>query len=138
MIYLLMINSAFLLENTTAKIIPFRTKYKLNKVGSLDIGIAQYNLNNNTQWHMLAAYWIKGPCRIRGFGIFDKTKSRLKFLLTKKTFLPQRVYRLLSNAAKCYVCSFWYLTLGKRLKSNLEISKTCLCNFVYIWIIELI
>ena len=82
---------------------------------------------------MLFVFWIKVFFRINGFETFNKTDSRLGFLFKKKKFLHQLVCRLLCNAATQshfdYVCSSWYLILGKRLNSSFEILENKFTQF---------
>ena len=114
------------LGEDTTKCILFGTKYRLNKVSSLDIEYGEIHIK---QYHTVTYLGCLLDEPLSGesmaLKVINKINSRLRFLYRKNRFFSPPVRRLLCNSLMQphfdYACSARYPNLSKRLKSKLQI-----------------
>ena len=117
--------SIHLAEDKT-KCILFDTKYRLNKVSSLDIEHGEIHIK---QYHTVTYLGYLLDETLSGestaLKVISKMNSRLRFLYRKNRFLSPPLRRLLCNSliqpSFDYACSAWYPNLNKIKVKKLQI-----------------
>ena len=104
-------------ENKT-KCILFGTKYRLNKVSSLDIKYGEILIKqHHTVTHLSCLLDATLSEESMALKVINKINSRLRFLYRKNRFLSPSLRRLLCNSLKQhyfdYACSACYPNLTK-------------------------
>ena len=104
------------------KLIVFGTKYRLNKVSSLDIKYGEIHIK---QYHTVTYLGCLLDETLSGesmaFKVINKINSRVRFPYRKNRFFSPPLRRLL--------CNSWYPNLNKRLKSKLQILQNKCIRF---------